>query len=99
LKKPCSAGKIRSNLKIATLSGSVSFPKQKIEGDRSLMLPSRPSQTPWYLARLCIKAGKIEEAERIYDKLVVTQRLAQTIPLLKRPWPSATSTGSGALSD
>ena len=37
------------------------------------------------LARLCIKAGKIEEAERIYDKLVKINKsyLAQTIPFIE----------------
>ncbi len=38
-----------------------------------------------FLARLCIKAGKIEEAERIYDKLVKINKsfLAQTIPFIE----------------
>jgi len=37
------------------------------------------------LARLCIKAGKIEEAERIYDKLVKIDKsyLAKTIPFIE----------------
>ncbi len=46
--------------------------------------PAQPS-TMVFLARLCIKAGKIEEAERIYDKLVKINKsfLAQTIPFIE----------------
>ena len=46
--------------------------------------PAQPN-TMVSLARLCIKAGKIEEAERIYDKLVKIDRnyLAQTIPFIE----------------
>ncbi len=38
-----------------------------------------------FLARLCIKGGRIEEAERIYDKLVKINKsfLAQTIPFIE----------------
>jgi tetratricopeptide (TPR) repeat protein len=46
--------------------------------------PAQPN-TMVSLARLCIKAGKIEEAERIYDKLVKINKsfLAQTIPFIE----------------
>jgi len=46
--------------------------------------PAQPS-TMVFLARLCIKAGKIEEAERIYEKLVKINKsyLAQTIPFIE----------------
>ena len=46
--------------------------------------PAQPN-TMVSLARLCIKAGKIEEAERIYDKLVKIDKsyLAQTIPFIE----------------
>jgi len=46
--------------------------------------PAQPN-TMEFLARLCIKAGKIEEAERIYDKLVKINKsyLAQTIPFIE----------------
>jgi tetratricopeptide (TPR) repeat protein len=45
--------------------------------------PAQPN-TMVFLARLCIKAGKTEEAERIYDKLVKINKsyLAQTIPFI-----------------
>jgi tetratricopeptide (TPR) repeat protein len=38
-----------------------------------------------FLARLCIKGGRIEEAERIYDKLVKIDKsfLAQTVPFIE----------------
>lgn len=38
-----------------------------------------------YLARLCIKAGKVDEAERIYEKLVKIDKtyLAQTFPFVE----------------
>jgi len=46
--------------------------------------PAQPN-TMVFLARLCIKAGKIEEAERIYEKLVKINKsfLAQTIPFIE----------------
>jgi tetratricopeptide (TPR) repeat protein len=46
--------------------------------------PAQPN-TMVFLARLCFKAGKIEEAERIYDKLVKINKsyLAQTIPFIE----------------
>ena len=46
--------------------------------------PAQPN-TMVFLARLCIKAGKTEEAERIYDKLVKINKsfLAQTIPFIE----------------
>jgi tetratricopeptide (TPR) repeat protein len=46
--------------------------------------PAQPN-TMVFLARLCIKAGKIEEAERIYDKLIKINKsfLAQTIPFIE----------------
>ena len=46
--------------------------------------PAQPN-TMEFLARLCIKAGTIEEAERIYDKLVKINKsyLAQTIPFIE----------------
>ena len=67
------------------------FEKQgKIEKAIEILLTSlaeEPAQpnTMVSLARLCIKAGKIEEAERIYDKLVKIDKsyLAQTIPFVE----------------
>jgi len=67
------------------------FEKQgKIEKAIEILLTSlaeEPGQpnTMVSLARLCIKAGKIEEAERIYDKLVKINKsfLAQTIPFIE----------------
>jgi len=46
--------------------------------------PAQPN-TMVFLARLCIKAGKIEEAERIFEKLVKINKsyLAQTIPFIE----------------
>jgi tetratricopeptide (TPR) repeat protein len=46
--------------------------------------PSQPDAMV-FLARLCVKAGKIEEAERIYEKLVKLNKsyLAQTIPFVE----------------
>lgn len=46
--------------------------------------PAQPN-TMAFLARLCIKAGKIEEAERIYEKLVKINKsyLAQTFPFIE----------------
>jgi len=43
--------------------------------------PAQPNAME-FLARLCIKAGKIDEAERIYEKLVKMNKsyLAQTMP-------------------
>ncbi len=67
------------------------FEKQgKIEKAIEILLTSlaqEPAQpnTMVSLARLCIKAGKIEEAERIYDKLIKIDKsyLAQTIPFIE----------------
>ena len=67
------------------------FEKQgKIEKAIEVLLTSlaeEPAQpnTMVSLARLCIKAGKIEEAERIYDKLVKIDKnyLAKTIPFIE----------------
>ena len=67
------------------------FEKQgKIEKGIEILLtslseePARPD-TMVSLARLCIKAGKIDEAERIYDKLIKINKsyLAQTIPFVE----------------
>ena len=46
--------------------------------------PAQPN-TMVFLARLCIKAGKIEEAERIYEKLVKINKsyLTQMIPFIE----------------
>ncbi|MSO24199.1 MAG: tetratricopeptide repeat protein [Acidobacteria bacterium] len=46
--------------------------------------PAQPN-TLVFLARLCIKAGKVDEAERIYEKLVKINKsyLAQTIPFIE----------------
>jgi tetratricopeptide (TPR) repeat protein len=67
------------------------FEKQgKIEKAIEILLTSlaeEPAQpnTMLSLARLCVKAGKTEEAERIYDKLVKINKsfLAQTIPFIE----------------
>ncbi len=46
--------------------------------------PSQPN-TMAYLARLCIKAGRVDEAERIYGKLVKIDKsyLVQTLPFVE----------------
>ena len=67
------------------------FEKQgKIEKAIEILLTSlaeEPAQpnTMVSLARLCIKAGKIEEAERIYDKLIKIDKsyMAQTVPFIE----------------